>query len=81
MELLLDGFATALTPTNLLFAVIGVLLGTRGLVMKAQREGRLGCVRPAQVDLEAGLQNSLGILKTFRISGGLKNHLKIYKGL
>ena len=28
MELLLDGFATALTPTNLLFAVIGVLLGT-----------------------------------------------------
>ncbi len=28
MDLLLDGFATALTPTNLLFAVIGVLLGT-----------------------------------------------------
>ncbi len=28
MDLLLEGFATALTPTNLLFAVIGVLLGT-----------------------------------------------------
>jgi putative tricarboxylic transport membrane protein len=28
MDLLLDGFQTALTPTNLLFAVIGVLLGT-----------------------------------------------------
>jgi putative tricarboxylic transport membrane protein len=28
MDLLLQGFATALTPTNLLFAVIGVLLGT-----------------------------------------------------
>ena len=28
MDLLLDGFATALTPTNLLFAVVGVLLGT-----------------------------------------------------
>ncbi len=28
MDLLLDGFAQALTPTNLLFAMIGVLLGT-----------------------------------------------------
>ncbi|GAA1734603.1 tripartite tricarboxylate transporter permease [Aeromicrobium alkaliterrae] len=28
MELLMEGFATALTPTNLMFAVIGVLLGT-----------------------------------------------------
>ncbi|HWJ67318.1 MAG TPA: tripartite tricarboxylate transporter permease [Nocardioides sp.] len=28
MDLLLDGFATALTPENLLFAAIGVLLGT-----------------------------------------------------
>ncbi|MCX6402046.1 MAG: tripartite tricarboxylate transporter permease [Propionibacteriales bacterium] len=28
MDLLLDGFATALTPENLLFATIGVLLGT-----------------------------------------------------
>ncbi|WP_134765009.1 tripartite tricarboxylate transporter permease [Nocardioides sp. 1609] len=28
MELLLEGFQSALTPTNLLFAVIGVLLGT-----------------------------------------------------
>ena len=28
MDLLLDGFQTALTPTNLMFAVIGVLLGT-----------------------------------------------------
>ncbi len=28
MDLLLNGFATALTPTNLLFAVLGVLLGT-----------------------------------------------------
>ena len=28
MDLLLDGFQTALTPTNLLFAVLGVLLGT-----------------------------------------------------
>ncbi len=28
MELLLEGFQTALTPTNLLFAVIGVMLGT-----------------------------------------------------
>ncbi|KQT93785.1 tripartite tricarboxylate transporter TctA [Marmoricola sp. Leaf446] len=28
MDLLLDGFATALTPSNLLFAVVGVLLGT-----------------------------------------------------
>lgn len=28
MDLLLDGFATALTPANLLFAVLGVLLGT-----------------------------------------------------
>ncbi|GGF57448.1 tripartite tricarboxylate transporter TctA [Marmoricola endophyticus] len=28
MDLLLEGFQTALTPTNLLFAVIGVLLGT-----------------------------------------------------
>lgn len=28
MDLLLDGFAAALTPTNLLFAVVGVLLGT-----------------------------------------------------
>ncbi|MGZ3141830.1 tripartite tricarboxylate transporter permease [Lentzea chajnantorensis] len=28
MEQLLDGFATALTPTHLLFAAIGVLLGT-----------------------------------------------------
>ena len=27
-QLLLDGFATALTPMNLLYAVIGVLLGT-----------------------------------------------------
>ncbi|MEO9322159.1 tripartite tricarboxylate transporter permease [Nocardioides sp. C4-1] len=28
MDLLLDGFATALTPENLLFAALGVLLGT-----------------------------------------------------
>ena len=28
MDLLLDGFANALTPENLLYAVIGVLLGT-----------------------------------------------------
>src|SRR5690606_5637849 len=28
MELLLDGFANALTPENLMYAVIGVLLGT-----------------------------------------------------
>jgi putative tricarboxylic transport membrane protein len=28
MDLLLDGFQTALTPTNLMFAVLGVLLGT-----------------------------------------------------
>ena len=28
MELLLEGFQTALTPTNLMFAVIGVMLGT-----------------------------------------------------
>ena len=28
MELLLEGFQTALTPTNLLFAVLGVMLGT-----------------------------------------------------
>jgi len=28
MDLLLEGFQTALTPTNLLFAVLGVLLGT-----------------------------------------------------
>ena len=28
MDLLLDGFQTALTPENLLFAVLGVLLGT-----------------------------------------------------
>ncbi|MEO7351186.1 MAG: tripartite tricarboxylate transporter permease [Marmoricola sp.] len=28
MDLLLEGFSTALTPTNLLFAVLGVLLGT-----------------------------------------------------
>ena len=28
LGLLLDGFATALTPTNLMFAFIGVLLGT-----------------------------------------------------
>ncbi|MCW2833775.1 MAG: tripartite tricarboxylate transporter TctA [Nocardioides sp.] len=28
MDLLLDGFAAALTPTNILFAVLGVLLGT-----------------------------------------------------
>src|SRR5919112_5195058 len=27
-QLLLDGFATALTPMNLLYAVIGVVLGT-----------------------------------------------------
>src|SRR5688572_15778054 len=28
MDLLLEGFQTALTPTNLLFAALGVLLGT-----------------------------------------------------
>ncbi|WP_232679098.1 tripartite tricarboxylate transporter permease [Nocardioides sp. R-C-SC26] len=28
MDLLMDGFATALTPTNLFFAALGVLLGT-----------------------------------------------------
>ncbi|MFD1860659.1 tripartite tricarboxylate transporter permease [Aeromicrobium camelliae] len=28
MEMLLEGFGTALTPTNLLYAVLGVLLGT-----------------------------------------------------
>src|SRR6478672_1901818 len=28
MDLLLEGFQTALTPTNLLFAVLGVMLGT-----------------------------------------------------
>jgi putative tricarboxylic transport membrane protein len=28
MDMLLDGFQTALTPTNLLFAVLGVMLGT-----------------------------------------------------
>ncbi|RYJ02964.1 MAG: tripartite tricarboxylate transporter permease, partial [Actinomycetales bacterium] len=28
MDLLLEGFATALTPENLMYAVIGVLLGT-----------------------------------------------------
>ena len=28
LDLLLDGFQTALTPENLLFAMLGVLLGT-----------------------------------------------------